>query len=168
MGRKVKLIEHVPRAEVERLYKEERDSRRKERLRFILELYDGQKIKDAARMIRRSDMTGKRWVKSWNRNGLEGLMPAFYGKGGGSPYLDEKAWNSIIDEIRDKGMALDDVILFVKNRHGVSYSYKGVWNRLRRKKNGARPVHYGKPFKMHAKRPPDAGLILKKGSKRQE
>ena len=160
----------MPREKLEKLYKKEQNPRKKERLQFILELYDGQQIKTSTRMIRRSYRTARRWLQGWNKEGLQGLMPVFAksGEGGGNPYLDKAIWMQTIEDIKNRGMSIEDTRKYINKKYEVSYSYNGVWDRLRKKKNGVRPVHYGKPFKMHVKRPPDAELILKKSSKKQE
>lgn len=167
-GRKFTLVKHLSQRQLENIYKKEKDFRKKERLQFILGLYDGHRLKDTSKMIRRSESTCKRWLKSWNKYGLEGLMPSFSdsGKGGGNPYLENEDWDHIFIELKDKGMSIEDVRKHVNAKYKISYSYKGVWERLRRKKNGVRLAHYGKPYKVHANRHDDAEFILKKTSKK--
>ena len=69
-------------------------------------------------------------------------------------------WDKIIDEIENKGMTLRDVVVYIKNSRGVTYSYKTVWYILRKKKKGK----YGKPYIKNIKRPDDAEDTLKKRS----
>lgn len=65
----------------------------------------------------------------------------------------------IINEIRDKGMTLRDVKVYVQTKHGVEYSYNSVWYWTRGKKK----TRYGKPYLEDERRPKDAEEILKKG-----
>jgi transposase len=55
-------------------------------------------------------------------------------------------------------MTLRDVVVYIKNSRGVTYSYKTVWYILRKKKK----VKYGKPYIKNIKRPDDAEDNLKK------
>jgi transposase len=156
MQRRGKVVRHVEKEELERIYREEKEGRVKERLLAILELYEGKKIKEAARVVRRSGSTIKRWLKLWNENGYKGLIPKF--SGGPKPKLNEEEWNKILEEIEGKGMTLKDVTVYIKTKKGIEYSYKTVWYVLRKKKK----VRYGKPYIKNEKRPENADKILKK------
>lgn len=158
--RKTKITKHLARQILEQIYKKEKDPRKRERLQFILALYDGEMQITAARMILRNPRTVGLWLKKWNQYGLKGLFSGH--STGRKGTLNKEEWKEIMDEIKDKGMSIKDVILYVNKKNGTSYTYQGIWNRLRRKKNGKRPARYGKPFKKHEKRPPDAEVILKK------
>jgi len=155
--RKLTLVKHLTREELEERYRKEEDARLKERLQAILLLYDGRKTEDVARIVRRARSTIENWIGAWNERGFNGLVLNF--TGGPKPKIDDSEWDKIVKEIENKGMTIRDVAVYVKDTRGVHYAYKTVWKILRKE----RKVRYGKAYKMNAKRPPDAEGILKKG-----
>ncbi len=158
MSRTVTLIRHLTRNELERRYKRERNPRVKERLLAILLLYDGKKVCDIPGIVKRSRASIENWIGRWNNQGYNGLIPEF--TGGPKPKVTENEWDKVIREIANKGMTIKDVTVYVKGSRGVNYSYKTVWEVLRKKKK----VRYGKPYIKNRKRPDDAEQIFKKGS----
>lgn len=158
MGRNVTLIRHLSKGELERIYKEERNARVKERLLAILLIYEGKRVSEVPGIVKRSRTSIEGWLKRWNERGYEGLIPEF--TGGPKPKLHDSEWDKIIKEIENKGMTIKDVRVYVKDSRGVNYSYKTVWQILRKKKK----VRYGKPYIKNSKRPDDAEEIFKKGS----
>lgn len=158
MARRAAIIRRLPREELEERYRKESNSRVKERLLAILHLYDGKSIVEASRMVKRGVRSVKRWLRAWNRNGYEGLMPNF--NGGPKPKMAESEWDKVLKEIEGRGMALKDVRVYVKSSRGIEYSYNAVWHILRKK----RRVRYGKPFIQNKKRPKNAEDLLKGGS----
>jgi len=153
---RVHLTRQVSLDELRGRYRNEKNSRVKERLLAILHLYEGKMVKDVSKIVKRSERSIERWVAEWNGSGYEGLTPRF--TGGPKPKLEESEWDKIVKEIENKGMTLKEVQVYVRDTRGVSYGYKGIWEALRRKRH----VPYGKAYKMNAKRPPDAEGILKK------
>jgi putative transposase len=156
MGRKLNLVRHMSKQELEAKYKQEKNPRVKERLLAILLLYQGKKVSELPSIIKRSRTSIEDWIKRWNNQGYQGLIPHF--TGGPKPKISD--WDKVIDEIENKGMTLRDVVVYIKNSRGVTYSYKTVWYILRKKKK----VKYGKPYIKNIKRPDDAEDTLKKRS----
>jgi hypothetical protein len=161
MGRKLTLIRHLSKDELERMYREEKDARIKERLLAIILLYEGKKLSELPGIIKRCRTSIEIWLKRWNEQGYEGLIPRF--TGGPKKRLDDAEWDKVVKEIEDKNMTIKDVVVYVKDSRGVNYSYKSVWHILRKRKK----VKYGKPYIINAKRPDDAESILKKDSMKQ-
>ncbi|MEM2759321.1 MAG: helix-turn-helix domain-containing protein [Nitrososphaerales archaeon] len=159
--RKVTIIKHLGKDELEERFKKEKNPRVKERLLAILHLYDEKKISETASIIRRSVSSVKRWLWSWNEEAYDGLMPEF--TGGPKPRMPYSEWDRILEEIENKGMTLKDVKVYVKTTRGIEYSYDAVWKVLRKKMK----VRYGKPYIKNSKRPDDAEAVLKKGSMKQ-
>jgi putative transposase len=156
MPKKPEVIKHVTREELEDMYKREKNSRIKERLLAILHLYEGKNIPEVSKIIKRSESSIKRWLKRWNKEGYNGLIPEL--KGGPIPKLPDSEWDKILKEIEEKGMTIKDVKIYIKTTRGVEYSYNMVWHVLRKKKK----VRYGKPYIQNSKRPENAEEILKK------
>jgi len=156
MPSKPSLVKHLSKDQLEKAYKTEKNSRIKERLLAILLLYEGKKVPEVAALVRRCVSTIELWISKWNKKGLDGLKTHF--TGGRKPKVSAAEWDKIVLEIEDKGMTIHDVVLYVKDTRQVSYTYKWVWDVLRRKRH----LRYGKPYKINEKRPEDADAILKK------
>jgi putative transposase len=156
MSRRVTLVRHMSREELEARCRKEKDARVKERALAILQVYDGITEEDAAKSVVRCDKSVRNWLKRWNGKGYDGLPPDF--DGGPKPRIADGEWDKIVKEIENKGMTIRDVTVYVNDTRGVHYAYKTVWEILRKEKK----VRYGKAYKMNAKRPPDAEGILKK------
>ena len=56
-------------------------------------------------------------MSRWNKNGYLGLVP---GKGGGRKWkMPYDTWDDILEEIEGKGMAIEDVVDYVKATRSV-------------------------------------------------
>jgi hypothetical protein len=69
MGRKLTLIRHLSKDELERMYREEKDARVKERLLAIILLYEGKKLSELPSIIKRCRTSIEIWLKRWNEQG---------------------------------------------------------------------------------------------------
>jgi len=156
MVERVKIFKHLTAEELEDRYRSERDIALRERLQAILLLYEGMKVKEVARILRRAMRTVEYWVHRWNEGGVEGLRTK--PRTGRKPMLPYNEWEKVMREIEDKGMTIKDVMVYVNTSRGVEYVYKTAWWVLR-KKMGAK---YGKPYLQDERRPPNAEDILKK------
>ena len=88
MGRKQgkELVRHVTLEELNKMVKKEEKSVRViERLYFIRHLYKGETLKEACDKVDITEPTGYAWLKSWNNQGYDSLVPAF--SGGPKPKL---------------------------------------------------------------------------------
>lgn len=153
---RVHLTKHISLDELRGRYRSEKNPRVKERLLAVLHLYEGKTVKEVSKVVKRSVRSIERWVKIWNERGYDGLIPHF--TGGPKPKLPESEWDKVVKEIENRGMSLKDVAVYVKTTRGVNYSYKGVWEVLRRKRH----IPYSKPYKVNRKRPENAEEILKR------
>jgi transposase len=150
------VMNHASREEIHARFKKETNPRIKERLLAILHFYDSMNIDEVAKATGRSESSVKRWLRSWNKNGFEGLAPNF--KGGHPFMVTPDQWAEILKEIRGKGMTIHDVRVYIKKTRGIEYSYDAVWKVLRKKLK----VRYGKPYIQNHKRPANAEEIFKK------
>ena len=80
MPRKLNLVKHLTKEDLEGRYRREKDSRVKERLQAILLLYEGKKTTDVAGIARRSRSTIENWISAWNERGVDGLVPRVHGR----------------------------------------------------------------------------------------
>lgn len=157
MGRKPVVMKHISKAELDKLYKKETDLRVKERLLAIVHLYEGKNVYEVADILKRSKRAIKYWLSRWNKQGYRGLIPR--NRNGKKPKMPLDEWDKVIEEVKDKGMTIKDVLKYVMDTRGVDFSYKYGWRILRVVKK----VKYGKPYIRNEKRPADAEIFLKKG-----
>ena len=122
----------IPKKKLVKLYKKEKNPRVKERLQAIILLSEGRSTKEVAGILKRSIRSVERWIKSWNEGGYEKLIPKF--TGGPKPMLSKDEWEKVLKEIEGKGYSIREVMVYVNTTRGVNYTYKGVWEVIRRKK----------------------------------
>jgi putative transposase len=136
--------------------KEEKSVRVIERLYFIRFLYKGDRIKEACEKVEITEPTGYSWLKSWNEQGYDGLVPSF--SGGPKPKLsnDEKIELRRLLEKKD-AWTLREVRMLIRDKFRVDYSEMQVW-RIMKSWN----MHHAKPYILDKRRPEDAEDILKK------
>jgi putative transposase len=159
MGRKQEkeLVRHLTLEELNKMIKKEEKSVRViERLYFIRFLYKGDRIKEACEKVEITEPTGYSWLKSWNEQGYDGLVPSF--SGGPKPKLsnDEKIELRRLLEMKD-AWTLREVRMLIRDKFRVDYSEMQVW-RIMKSWN----MHHAKPYILDKRRPEDAEDILKK------
>jgi putative transposase len=159
MGRKQEkeLVRHLTLEELNKMIKKEEKSVRViERLYFIRFLYKGDRIKEACEKVEITEPTGYSWLKSWNEQGYDGLVPSF--SGGPKPKLsnDEKIELRRLLEKKD-AWTLREVRMLIRDKFRVDYSEMQVW-RIMKSWN----MHHAKPYILDKRRPEDAEDILKK------
>ena len=153
MSRRITLVRHISREELESRCRKEKDARVKERALAILRLYDGVTEEETARSVARCEKSVRNWLTRWNERGYDGLAPEF--DGGPKPRMAASEWDKIVSEIEG---TIKDVAGYVRDTRGGHYAYKTVWEVLRKEKK----VRYGKAYRLNAKRPDAAEEILKK------
>ena len=143
--------------QIDQLYKKCTDRKLKERILAIKLIYRGWKTKEVAEHLDVSQKTIYNWLNLWNEGELEALKPQKRGKRK-QPYLSQEEWQEILAEIEDKGYNLQKLREYVKTTRGKEYSYKGVWNVVRRRLK----IPYGKPYVLIGKQSQNAPAELKK------
>ena len=144
-------------AQIEFLYKNCREIALKNRILAIKLVYSDWKVTQIAEHLGVSHKTIYNWIDLWNEGGIEKLKPEIRGKRR-EAYINKNEWIKILEEIKGKGYNLSQVRDYVEKTRGVKYSYKGVWNILRRWLK----VPYGKPYVLIGKQSETASEELKK------
>ena len=98
MPKRPEIVRHISKDELEDIYKKDRNSKIKERLLAILHLYEEKNIPEVSRIIKRSESSVEGWLKRWNENGYNGLIPEL--KGGPKPKLSDGEGDKILQENR--------------------------------------------------------------------
>lgn len=147
----------ITKEEIAQLYKNCQDSQLKERLLAIKLVYQGWKVTEVAEHLSVSHKTVYNWLDAWNEGGLEAIKPQKRGKVR-EAYLKREEWQNIVEEVKGKGLNLEGIREYIEKTRGIKYSYKGVWNVLRRNLK----IPYGKPYVYLDKQPENAESELKK------
>jgi transposase len=155
----VEIEDHLGIYEIDELLKDYKIQLRiYTRIIFIKLLRQNWTIKDAAEFLKISERTGHNWLKRYNNEGLNGLIPNF---GGGRPsYLTKEELNELYLILKDKNAnyTIKNVKKLIFEKFGIDYSYKQVWF-ITRKKLG---LNYGKPSPESPDRTPNRKKVFKK------
>ena len=120
----------------------------------------GQTRTDVGKYIHKDRKTVGNWVKAYNEQGIDGLIPDYSKCGVKSKLSDEQLLelkNTIIDS--NESYNIKDVKKLIELEFEVTYSYKQVWEIVRKKLS----LNYRKPFIIYNEAPEDADdLLLKK------
>ncbi|MEG3224549.1 MAG: hypothetical protein BME94_03240 [Methanobacteriales archaeon Met13] len=127
-----------------------------DRLIFIRKMFELDDVQLASKSVGIASSTGYIWLKRWNKEGLNGLIPKY--DGGKPPKLSEEDYK-ILDEILEKtpNLTTDIVSDILKSEFGVVFSDRHI-SRILKKLN----YTYTKPFMIYSKMPDDAEDQLKK------
>lgn len=129
-----------------------------DRLIFIEKMFELDDVQLASKSIGIAPSTGYEWLKRWNKEGLNGLMPKY---DGGKPSKlseeDYKRLNEILEKIPN--LTTDIVSEILKSEFEVEFSDRHI-SRILKRLN----YTYTKPFMIYSKMPDDAEDQLKKNS----
>lgn len=154
---KNKVELHLDLNEIEKEIKKRKiDATVMKRLIFIKSMIENENIQIASKMVGISIPTGYIWLKRWNAEGLEGLIPKF--AGGPHPKLSEEDYKKL-DKILENtpNLTTDLAHDIIKVNFKVDFSERHI-QRILRKLN----YTYTKPFMVYAKMPDDAEDQLQK------
>ena len=95
---------------------------------FIKILLQGSSIKDASNTVGVARQTGSRWLKRYNEECYNGLIPKFDGGKPGQLNDNRKKElkNILIDE--NGNYTITEVVKLIKEKYGVEFSYKRIWS----------------------------------------
>ena len=120
------------------------------RLMFIRSLLNGNTITDTARIFDIDRRTGSEWLRRYNENAVEGLIPCFNERGKKCKLSDEQL-KKFEEKILEEGSSftIKKAQNYLSEKFGIEYSYKQVWEITRKKLN----LSYGKPFLKYKEHP---------------
>jgi transposase len=132
------------------------------RLLLLKSVKQGTPINQASEFVGVNRGTGFRWIKQYNEYGLNGLIPKY--AGGRPPFLSEDQFKELKNILSDpsENYSIHEVQTLIKDKYGVEYSYKQVWEIVRKKLG----LNYSKPFPVYENKPINAENILKKTPKK--
>lgn len=152
-----RVVVHEPEVVLrDRVRRLEKDVRVLNRLYFILYLYEGLGMEAACRKVGVVKAVGYEWLRRWNKDGYEGLVPRF---GGGRPSkLSDEDMESLCGLLRERDdWTLDEIKDLILEDFGVDYHVSQVSRILH-----GLGMKCGKPYQNDYRQPPDASQILKK------
>ena len=158
--RSAKIEKHYDVSELEKIMKDFRNNVQVyERLLFIRMLLKGKTITEASDLLNIRRETGSRWLKEYNLNKLDGLIPD-YSNVGRKAKLTEEQFKELEEEIlrEDTHYDIKAVQKHIKDTYGVKYTYKQVWI-ITREKMG---LNYSKHFLKFKDRKKNYRELLKK------
>jgi len=162
-GRKIQIKNHLDINDVENLLSEFKiyyTIYRK--LIFLKLLMKGETVKFASEIIGIRRETGSKWLKEYNKEGFEGLVPKYENCGRHSLLTaQQKEELKEILSNPEKNYTLKDAHRIIKEKFGITYSIKQVWV-ITRKQLG---LNYSKPFIKYSETPENPELNLKKTQK---
>lgn len=152
--RRKEIKNHLTEEEIDELLKDADDEHELRRIGFIKNLYQGDKIPEAADREGRSASTGDRWADAWNEGGIAELMPNF--GGGRPPKLDEEEQEKLLELLREgQPWKSQEIQNLIKQEFGVEYHPVYLGEFLRNL-----GLSYAKPRPKRPKRPENAEEIL--------
>ncbi|MDR2623922.1 MAG: helix-turn-helix domain-containing protein [Methanobrevibacter sp.] len=147
---KIKIEDHLTMEEINELIKDLKiEVNLYKRLLFLKSVKKGVPISHAAEFVGINRGTGFRWIKQYNENGLDGLMPKY---GGGRPsFLSDEQLKELKKILSDpkENYSIHKTQLLIKEKFKVEYSYKQVWEIVRKKLR----LNYSKPFPVYENKP---------------
>ena len=151
--RRTEIVKHLSEEGLDEAINEAQkadETRLVRRLCFIKNVYFGDTDKIAARRVGVSQPSGGRWLKAWNRGGVDGLRPNF--AGGPPTKLSPEQFEEFFTLLEEgqpwTPQQIDDLL---KERFGVTYDRAHLARVLR--KTG---MQYAKPRPMDSRQSPDA------------
>jgi ferredoxin len=105
---------HLSAEEIERYIDGEPNAEMEQRLVFVRNLYRGDDVQTAAKMVGTSEETGRQWLQRWNEGGIGALQPGGTTGGGLTPGQQATVEYLDYETLDDYGWDLDDPDLFEK------------------------------------------------------
>ncbi len=156
---KIKIENHLTIQELNEIISELKiDVKVYQRAIFLKMVMQKKPISHAAEFVGVTRETGFNWLKKYNKEGFNGLIPKY--SGGRPSLLTDKQFEELKEIIVNskKNFSIREVQKLIKDKYGVNYSYKQTWEISKKKLN----LNYGKPFPTYSKKPKNAEEILKK------
>jgi len=151
------IIEHIGLTEVRKQIKKRKvNALILDRLIFIEKMFELDDVQLASKSVGVASSTGYEWLKRWNKEGLNGLIPKY--DGGKPAKLSEEDYKKL-DGMLEKipNLTTDIVSEILKSKFGVKFTDRHI-SRILKRLN----YTYTKPFMIYSKMPDDAEDQLKK------
>lgn len=153
-NRRKEIIRHLTEEELATELRECDDAEMVRRLGFVMNLYRGDTIAEAANREGKSQPTGGRWADRWNEGGIDGLAPD-HGDGR-PPKLDEEEQKELRQLLEaEQPWTTQEIRHLIEEEFCVTYHPNYIHEVLR-----SLGMNYAKPRPERPERPNDADEIL--------
>lgn len=131
---KIEIKDHLTMEEINKLISDLKiEVNLYKRLIFLKSIKQGTPINHAAEFVGVNRGTGFRWIKQYNEGGLKGLTPKY--AGGRPSFLSDEQLNELkrILSNPEENYSIHEVQMLIKEKYDIEYSYKQVWEIVRKK-----------------------------------
>jgi transposase len=136
MGRRLQVEWGESADELEALYKNERNADRRIRLLALYHLRRGKRIQDVVEILNVSYRSIQHWITWYRNGGVDEVLRRLRGhnsSGAHGAYLTERQQRALLAKVQlGNFRTVWDAVQWVKDRWGVSYTYKGMHDLLHR------------------------------------
>jgi transposase len=131
-----KVLKKIKKIDFEKIYKEEKDAKAKERYLAFVHLKDDKSVATVAKIIRRTRQTIYNWIERFTDGGLESLINDCPGRGR-KPFLKEDDFEVVreeIEKLQDKGghATANEIRDLLEEKFNVQYKMKSIYDVLER------------------------------------
>ena len=133
MGR-VKVDWQESSEELKHLYQKEVHPRRRTRLQALWQLHQGKRLQDVVDLTGASYRSVQQWLKWYRQDGLSEVLRRVVGHQapGKKPYLNRLQQRALVAKVEQgQFRTVWDAMRWVRDRWGVSYTYKGMYSLMK-------------------------------------
>ena len=134
MGRGVQVDWQESSEELKQLYQKEVHPRRRTRLQALWQLHQGKRLQDVVDLTGASYRSVQQWLKWYRQDGLSEVLRRVVGHQapGKKPYLNRLQQRALVAKVEQgQFRTVWDAMRWVRDRWGVSYTYKGMYSLMK-------------------------------------
>ncbi len=134
MGTGVQVDWQESSEELKHLYQKEVHPRRRTRLQALWQLHQGKRLQDVVDLTGASYRSVQQWLKWYRQDGLSEVLRRVVGHQapGKKPYLDRLQQRALVAKVEQgQFRTVWDAMRWVRDRWGVSYTYKGMYSLMK-------------------------------------
>ena len=134
MGRGVQVDWQESSEELKQLYQKEVHPRERTRLQALWQLHQGRRLQDVVDLTGASYRSVQQWLKWYRQDGLSEVLRRVVGHQapGKKPYLNRLQQRALVAKVEQgQFRTVWDAMRWVRDRWGVSYTYKGMYSLMK-------------------------------------
>ena len=120
--------------ELKHHYQKEVHPQRRTRLQALWQLHQGRRIRDVLDLTGASYRSVQQWLRWYRQGGLSEVLRRVVGHQakGKKPYLNRLQQRALVAKVQQgESRTVWDVVQWVQDRWGVSYTYKGMYTLMK-------------------------------------
>jgi len=159
-GRPLEISWQEEAVELNKLYRQEKNVHRRDRLHVLWLICIGKTLSDASQVVGIPYSTANRWVEWYRSGGLEEVLKRIPGQSGGNDCQLTSEQQAELRAVADSGAfrTAREVQKWIANQWGINYRRAGVYSLLRRMK-----ISWKVPRRQSDQANPQAQEAWKKG-----